>query len=284
MNINFDDYSIGKSIINNIHRECGKLDCDIKIMEVCGTHTRSIHKYAVPSLLPANLKLISGPGCPICVTPQEYISQGVKLAVSRDVIITTFSDVLRVPSSLGSLADARSRGADIRTVYSPLESLEIAKSSDKEVVFIGVGFETTAATIALTLINAKNYGIQNFSILNYLKSMPNALRAITYESPINGYICPGHVGSIIGNDVFNDLATERNIPMVMAGFNSLDILSSILMIINMINRGESGCRNLYKRAVKASGNIKGKNIISSVFDSDSSIWRGLSTIDNSGYK
>ncbi|KMT22235.1 hydrogenase formation protein HypD [Clostridium cylindrosporum] len=285
--MDFNNIDLGKKIINSIHKASSMLKHDIKIMEICGTHTRSIYNYGIPSILPSNIKLISGPGCPICVTPREYIDLGIEVATSENVILATFSDVLRVPGSRDALSNSRSRGYDIRIVHSPLEALNIAKNNIKsEVVLICVGFETTAPSIALTLKKARESNIKNFSILNYLKTMPNALKSLILdnETSIDGFICPGHVGTIVGNKVFDNLARESNTPMTMCGFEAIDILGGIYSLINLIINKDYRCNNLYSRAVSEEGNILAKDLISEVFLSSSSLWRGIGRIENSGYE
>lgn len=260
---------------------------DITIMEVCGTHTMSIMKSGLKELLPKNIRLISGPGCPVCVTPQEYIDISIELSKKDNVIITTFGDLMRVPGAYSSLQKEKALGRDIRVVFSPLDSLDIAKNNlDKEVVFLGVGFETTAPIIALTVYNAKKKEINNLSILSSIKTMPNAMKSLVSnkEIKIDGFICPGHVAAIIGEEDFEKLSKEENLPLVIAGFEILDIISAIYRLVEMKANGESKLENLYTRIVKSEGNKKALNIINTVFELSDSSWRGLGIIEKTGFE
>ena len=260
---------------------------DITIMEVCGTHTMSILKSGLKELLPKNIKLISGPGCPVCVTPQEYIDIAIELCKKDNVIVTTFGDLIRVPGTTSSLKREKALGRDIRVVFSPLASLEIAKNNpDKEVVFLGVGFETTAPIIALAVYNAKEKGIDNLSIFNSIKTMPNAMKSLVFnkELKIDGFICPGHVAAVIGAEAFRKLSIEEKLPLVIAGFEPLDIISAIYRLVEMKVNDEIKLENLYTRLVKDKGNEKALNIINTVFQVADSQWRGLGIIKETGLK
>lgn len=262
-------------------------DEDITIMEVCGTHTMSILKSGLKELLSQNIKLISGPGCPVCVTPQEYIDMAIELCKRENVIITTFGDLMRVPATNSSLQRERALGNDIRTVFSPLDSLDIAENNpDKEVVFLGVGFETTAPIIAITVYNAKKKNIGNLSILNSIKTMPNVMKSLVSEKElkIDGFICPGHVAAVIGAEAFENLSVEANLPLVIAGFELLDIISAVYRLVEMKVNGEVRLENLYTRIVRNKGNEKALNVINTVFEAADSQWRGMGTITGTGFR
>lgn len=260
---------------------------EISIMEVCGTHTMAIFKSGIRELLPSKLKLISGPGCPVCVTPQSYIDTAIQLLKREDIIITTFGDMIKVPGKDSSLRKEKALGRDIRMVYSPLDSLKIAEENpDKEVVFLGVGFETTAPTIALSVKLAHKKNIKNYSVLQSIKTMPNTMKQLILddEVKINGFICPGHVSSVIGVKPFEFLAKDFNIPSVVAGFESGDIAIALYKIIKMINEKEYNVKNVYGRLVNYEGNSKALEIIDEVFQKTDSNWRGLGTIKNTGLR
>ena len=280
----FNDIHLSRKLIEQIRKNTTK---EIRIMEVCGTHTRSIYKYGIDKLLPENIKIISGPGCPVCVTSQSYIDSAIELSKRENIIITTFGDMIKVPGMMSSLQEEKAKGGNIIVVYSPLESLEIAKNNrEKEVVFLGIGFETTAPIIALTLKIAKSEKIENFSIMHSIKTMPNTMKALVLSEDVNidGFIAPGHVATIIGENVFKKLAYESKTPMAICGFKSTEILAGILSIIKMINKNEIKCENLYRGFVKREGNTKAKEVINEVFSPEYSIWRGLGKINDTGYK
>ncbi|NPV54184.1 MAG: hydrogenase formation protein HypD [Firmicutes bacterium] len=265
----------------------------VRFMEVCGTHTMSVFRNGLRALLPPNIHLLSGPGCPVCVTPSGFIDQAIRAGTRRDTIITTFGDLIRVPGSLGTLERARAAEADIRIVYSPLDVLPIAQANPgKLVVFLAVGFETTAPGIALMIQAAESRGIPNISILPGLKRMPPVLRALASPGAgghgLDGLICPGHVAAIIGADSFGFLAGECGLPAVIAGFEPLDLMLAIYKLINQvdqINRGireAPGLENAYKRVVKPGGNTIAWARVQAVFEWSTSVWRGFGPIPGSG--
>ncbi len=258
---------------------------NISIMEVCGTHTNVILKNALKDVLSENIKLINGPGCPVCVTPQGYIDTAIELSKKDNVIITTFGDLIRVPGSNSSLSKEKAKGRDIRVIYSPLDSIEIAKKNiDKEVVFLSIGFETTAPIIALSIKKAKEENIKNYSILNSLKTMPEAMEALVLNPKvkIDGFLCPGNVATIIGENPFFNIAEEYKMPMVISGFEINDILSSIYKLIEMKEKNEYGLINLYSRLVKKDGNKEANNLLRNIFKLTESTWRGLGKVNNAG--
>lgn len=274
--------SISQNLLKNIN---SKANFRISIMEVCGTHTNVILKSGLKDVLSDSIKLINGPGCPVCVTPQGYIDTAIELSKRNDVIITTFGDLIRVPGEKSNLAKEKAKGRDIRVVYSPLDSIKIAKeNSDKEVVFLSIGFETTAPIIALSIKIAKEQGIRNYSILNSLKTMPEAMEALVLNPnvKIDGFLCPGNVATIIGEKPFVEIANKYKIPMVISGFEVNDILASIYMLIEMKEKGQYGLVNLYSRLVKEDGNKEANKLLDSIFTSTESIWRGLGKVNNAG--
>lgn len=274
--------SISQNLLKNIN---SKANFRISIMEVCGTHTNVILKSGLKDVLSDSIKLINGPGCPVCVTPQGYIDTAIELSKRNDVIITTFGDLIRVPGEKSNLAKEKAKGRDIRVVYSPLDSIKIAKeNSDKEVVFLSIGFETTAPIIALSIKIAKEQGIRNYSILNSLKTMPEAMKTLILNPDVNidAFLCPGNVAAIIGEKPFVEIANKYKIPMVISGFEVNDILASIYMLIEMKEKGQYGLVNLYSRLVKEDGNKEANKLLDSIFTSTESIWRGLGKVNNAG--
>lgn len=278
-----EEIKLCKDIIEEIKVNAKK---KINIMEVCGTHTRSIYKYGIDKILPENIKLISGPGCPVCVTGEEFIENAIELSRRENIIIVTFGDMIKVPCSKGSLRIEKAKGRDIRVITSPIQALNIAKNNeDKLIIFLGVGFETTMPAIAVLLKKIKENNINNFYILQEGKQMPKVIETLLEDKDIkiNGFLVPGHVSTVIGVEEFRELGERYSVPMVVSGFGCLDILGSILMIVKMINKKDYNLKNLYKRAVRNSGNIEAKNILNEVFFTSSGMWRGLGEINGTGY-
>jgi hydrogenase expression/formation protein HypD len=259
---------------------------DYIFMEVCGGHTAAIHRFGIPSLLPGNIKLISGPGCPVCVTGTDFIDKSIAYSKMEDVIITTFGDLIRVPGSVSSLEKEKAAGADIRIVLSGLEALEIAKiNSEKKVIFLGIGFETTAPGTAVTIKLAEKNYIKNFFLLSAHKVMPPAMEAIIKEGvKLNGFICPGHVATITGSTVFNFIPEKFNLGCVITGFEPADILQSILMLVRQVNRDTPKVEIQYNRAVTSRGNIIAQRHLSQIFEPCNELWRGFGMITGSGLK
>jgi hydrogenase expression/formation protein HypD len=254
---------------------------DVKIMEVCGTHTVAIRRFGLQRLLPAGVKLVSGPGCPVCVTPDSYINEAVALA-RQGAVITSFGDMLRVPGSRSSLEKERAAGADIRAVYSPLDALKIAANTKKETVFLAVGFETTAPTIAAAALKALENKITNFSLLTALRLVPPALQAlIAADTRLSGFLLPGHVSAIIGRQAYDFLMKHR-LPGVISGFSAEDIISSLLMLLDMHNKDIYNIINNYSRVVRDCGNEKSRAVLAEVFQPEDAEWRGLGFIAGSG--
>ena len=259
----------------------------IRIMEVCGTHTMAIAKSGIKQLLPANIQLISGPGCPVCVTAQEDIERILFLAEKPGVIITTFGDMLRVPGSTGSLQEKQAQGADVRMVYSPLDAVDLARNNrEKEIVFLAVGFETTAPTVAVALETAYQENINNFSIVCLHKLVIPVLRTLLagQETEIHGFLLPGHVSTIIGTVPYEFIPNEFQKACVVSGFEAGDILESIWLISRQLKDGKFKVENQYRRGVKKEGNKVALELIYKYFEPTRSLWRGIGEIENSGLK
>src|SRR4051794_3272990 len=259
-----------------------------KLMEVCGGHTHSIYKYGIDDLLPANVELVHGPGCPVCVIPMGRVDDGIALAQQDGVIFTCFGDMMRVPGSDGSFLEAKAAGADIRMVYSPLDALRIAKANpDRQVVFFAIGFETTAPSTALTLMRAKAEGVPNFSCMcNHVTIVP-PLRALL-DSPdlrLDGFVGPGHVFAVGGARPVEVIPADYGKALVIAGFEPLDLLQSIVMILRQLADGRSDVENQYKRVVPWEGNLRALEVMSEVFELRPHFeWRGLGFISQSALK
>ncbi len=254
-------------------------------MEVCGTHTVNIFRNGIKKMLPTNINLISGPGCPVCVTPIRYIDEIIALSRESDFIITTFGDMIKVPGSTSTLEKEKANGSDIRIVYSTLDALEIARNnSSKKIVFMGVGFETTSPTIASAVLKAQKDEINNFTVLSVAKIISPAMKTLLdgKEVNIDGFICPGHVSAIIGSKPYNFIATQYKVPCVICGFEPLDILQSIYMLVKQIEDGRAEVEIQYKRVVKSEGNKIALDKINEVFKVVDSDWRGIGNIPLSG--
>ena len=257
----------------------------LRIMEVCGTHTMSIFRHGIRSLLPEGITLLSGPGCPVCVTPADHIDAFLAAAKKPEVTIATFGDLIRVPGSEGSLATARAEGAKVEIVYSPMDALVLAqKEPERTVLFPAIGFETTVPTIAATILQAERLGIENFVIIAACKTMPKALDTLLCdeELKIDGLLCPGHVSAIIGSKAYKPFAERHNLACAVAGFEPADILAGLLSLIRQLAEGKPRVENCYTRAVTAEGNRNAQKLIDQVFEPADSPWRGLGTIPGSG--
>ena len=283
----FRDAELGRAVAGQILSlvEPGR---HYKLMEVCGGHTHSIYKYGIDDLLPANVELVHGPGCPVCVIPMGRVDDGIAVAHEDGVIFTCFGDMMRVPGSDGSLLDAKAAGADIRMVYSPLDALRIAKQNpDREVVFFAIGFETTAPSTALTLRRARAEGVPNFSVMCSHVTIVPPLRALL-ESPdlrLDGFIGPGHVSTVVGARPFEFIPIDYGRPVVISGFEPLDILQGIEMILRQLAAGRCEVENQYKRVVPYEGNLRALEVMAEVFELRPHFeWRGLGFISHSGLK
>jgi hydrogenase expression/formation protein HypD len=280
----YRDPELSRKIIQQIKKESQK---EIRLMEVCGTHTVSIFRNGIRSLLPETVSLLSGPGCPVCVTAQNEIDAFIELAQFDDVIIATFGDLIRVPGADSSLRNEQATGRDVRIVYSTFDALEIAKKNpDKNVVFLGVGFETTAPTIAASIQAAHDLNLKNYFVVNAHKLLPPALFTLAQNQEINvdGFILPGHVSVVIGVKAYIPFFEKYNIPCVIAGFEPIDILQAIHMLIQQIEGNVPKIENGYKRAVSFEGNPKAQSIMDMVFEPADAAWRGLGIIPLSGLK
>ncbi len=257
---------------------------EFKFMEVCGGHTMAIYKFGLPALLPENVKLLSGPGCPVCVTDKKYIDKAIAYARCADVIVTTFGDLIRVPGSSSTLARERAKGADIRTVYSSLEALELARETpDKKIVFLGIGFETTAPTSAAAVSEAAQENIDNFYLFSAHKVMPPAMAALIDEGiKIHGYMCPGHVTTITGTSIYEPLVEMYGVSCVISGFEPVDLMQSLSMLVKQQEEGKPAVEIQYKRAVKAEGNLKARTLMNEIFQPRDDWWRGLGVLPESG--
>ena len=256
----------------------------LTLMEVCGTHTMAVAKYGIRGLLPATLRLVSGPGCPVCVTPHGWMDHAIALARRPGTTVCAFGDMMRVPGSTSSLERERAKGADVRILASTLEALSLAEANPgRQVVFLGVGFETTIPTVAVSILEAKSRGLANYSVLSGHKLMPPALEALSSGDPRpDGYLCPGHVSAVLGSEVYEAIVRDHGIGCVIAGFEPLDILQAILMLARQAAEGRPRVENPYSRAVTKEGNVRARRILSQVFEPKDDEWRGLGRIRSSG--
>jgi hydrogenase expression/formation protein HypD len=283
----FRDPELGRALAAEI-REVVPAGQHVKLMEVCGGHTHSIYRYGIDDLLPANVELVHGPGCPVCVIPMGRVDDAIALAHQPGVIFTCFGDMMRVPGSDGTLLEAKAAGADVRMVYSPLDALRIAKSNpDNQVVFFAIGFETTAPSTALTLKRAKAEGVANFSCFcNHVTIVP-PLRALL-ESPdlrLDGFVGPGHVSTVVGARPFEFIPADYGKPVVVSGFEPVDILQSVLMLLTQLRDGRCEVENQYRRIVPYEGNLRALEVMAEVFALRPHFeWRGLGFISHSGLR
>jgi hydrogenase expression/formation protein HypD len=257
------------------------------LMEICGGQTHSLVKNGILEMLPSFITMVHGPGCPVCVTPLGIIDEAIALAGRPEVILCSFGDMLRVPGSSRSLLEAKANGGDVRIVYSPLEAVKIARDNpDREVVFFAVGFETTAPANALSVVQAERLGVNNYSILASHVLVPPAMEAILSdpESKIDAFLAAGHVCTIMGMDEYDPIVEKYNIPIVVTGFEPVDLLQGILMTVQQLERGEARVENQYARVVQREGNKLAQQTIHQVFDVSDRTWRGIGTIPQSGYE
>jgi len=272
---NFRDPELIKKIVTELQN----WKKSVKFMEVCGSHTMAIGHWGIRKLLPKSISLISGPGCPVCVTPSSVIDSLIDL---KDVTIATFGDLVRVPGNKGTLEQARAKGLDVRMIYSPMEALEMAR--EKETVFVGIGFETTIPGIAYTIMEASRQNLKNFSVLPAFKLVPPALDALlsAKDTNVDGFILPGHVSVIIGSDAYSLLPEKFGIGGVVTGFEPLDILIGIKKLTDQIKIEKPEIENEYSRVVSSSGNIQAQKVIKKVLQGEDALWRGLGWIPKSG--
>ena len=257
------------------------------LMEVCGGQTHTIVKYGIDHMIPPEVELVHGPGCPVCVTSLEMIDKAHAIARRPDVIFTSFGDMLRVPGSDSDLLVLKSRGADIRVVYSPIDALKIARANpDKKVVFFAIGFETTAPGNAMAVFQARQQGIKNFSVLVSHVLVPPAIASIL-QSPFNrvqGFLGPGHVCTVMGYQEYEPIAERFHVPIVITGFEPLDILQGVFMTVQQLEKGKWEVENQYPRVVKREGNLMAQDLVNQVFEIGDRKWRGVGSIPKSGYK
>ena len=287
----FRDPDAAKALLTRIHDDAEKLGRSISLMEVCGGHTHTIYRYGLENLLPSSIELVHGPGCPVCVLPMGRVDDALWLAQQPNVILTCFGDMMRVPGSIESLMQARARGADVRFVYSPLDALKLAKENpSKEVIFFGIGFETTAPSTAATLEAARLSNVTNFSVFSNHVAIEPPLQALINggDTNVDGFIAPGHVATIVGTKAFDFLPTQHNKPTVIAGFEPLDILQAVDMLLTQFLARDlygkpARVENQYARVVSEQGNAVALKLMSRVFEVRKTFeWRGLGWIPESG--
>ncbi len=274
-------------LVNEIKRLAGRADRHLRFMEVCGTHTVSIFRAGIRQLLPENVELVSGPGCPVCVTPDDYMDKAITYALRADTIITTFGDMLKVPGSKSSLMEAKTQGADIRIVYSPMDSLNVARENpDKKVIFLAVGFETTAPTAAATVLAAKQAGLTNLYMLSAQKLVPPVMHALLNdpEVHVDGFLLPGHVSVITGTEPFQFLVDEYHMPGVVAGFEPIQILRALVRLMQQAVRGEARIENEYEDVVKPGGSPAAQRATDEVYEPADAGWRGIGIVPKSGLR
>jgi len=259
----------------------------LRFMEVCGTHTVAIFRSGIRQILPENIELVSGPGCPVCVTNDDYIDKAIAYSRRKNFIVATFGDMLKVPGSRSSLAAAQAEGAKIKIVYSPLDCIKLAQENpDKKIIFLAVGFETTAPTAAATVLAAKSQGIKNLFMLSAQKLVPPALKFLLNDAQVkvDGFLLPGHVAVVIGSDAFKFLAEDFKIPSAVGGFEADEILTALASLLEQIDGGKVEVANNYRAVVKAAGNLSAKKILAQVYEVADVSWRGMGKISASGLK
>jgi hydrogenase expression/formation protein HypD len=278
----YRDGALARKLAGEVHRVTTR---PWKIMEVCGGQTHAIVKFGIDELLPQGLTLIHGPGCPVCVTPLEVIDQALELAAQPGVIFTSFGDMLRVPGSTTDLLAAKANGADVRMVYSPLDAVKIAEENPgRDVVFFGVGFETTAPATAMAVFQAAQKGLKNFFMLISHVLVPPAIEALmsSPDCQVQGFLAAGHVCAVMGYEEYYPLAGKYRVPIVVTGFEPLDILHGVLMVVQQLEAGRAEVENQYSRAVRREGNQPAQELIKKVFQVVPRKWRGLGEIPQSG--
>ncbi len=278
----FRDKELSKSLISQVKQSAtGE---KYKIMEVCGTHTMAISRNGLRSVMPDNVMLVSGPGCPVCVTSQGEIDTFFQL-LDRGVDVITFGDLIRIPSSTGmTLADARANGAGVHVIYSPLDSIKLAKNNPtKKFTFLGVGFETTVPIVAHLILEIEKQGIENLTVFSMCKTMPKAIELLLSDAElqIDGFLCPGHVTTVTGVALYEPIIEAKK-AAVVAGFEPVEMLDAINEVINQVNSGEFKVENKYKRVVAEQGNEIARNLMYKVFEPCTSVWRGLGALEGSG--
>lgn len=280
-----DEYRDGAAARRFVDAIAAQLTRPWTLMEVCGGQTHAIVRYGIDELLPDGLTLVHGPGCPVCVTPREYVDKAIEISLHPNVVFCSFGDMLRVPGTHGDLLGARARGADVRVVYSPLDAVEIAREApEREIVFFAVGFETTAPANALACWRAKREGLANFSMLASHVLVPPAIRALL-ESPgnrVQGFLAAGHVCTIVGYEEYEPIAAQYGVPIVVTGFEPLDILEGVYLCVRQLESGQARVENQYSRSVRRAGNREAQAVMQDVFRVVPRRWRGIGDIESSG--
>jgi hydrogenase expression/formation protein HypD len=282
-----DEYRDKKRVEMLVDRIRKKASGSWNIMEICGGQTHSLLKNGLIDLLPDQVVMIHGPGCPVCVTPTSMIDKAIQLAFLPGVILCSYGDMLRVPGSEKSLLKAKAEGANVQMVYSPLDALSLAmKNKNKQIVFFAVGFETTAPANALSVVQAKKKGIDNFSILSSHVLVPPAMEAILQdeETHVQGFLAAGHVCSVMGTIEYDPISVKYGVPVVVTGFEPIDLLNGILTTVTMLEDGKAGVDNRYGRVVLKNGNLQAKRIMYEIFETGNREWRGIGVIPDSGLK
>jgi hydrogenase expression/formation protein HypD len=272
--------------LEEIRRLAGSLGREVRIMEVCGTHTVSIRRAGLRSLLPENVRLLSGPGCPVCVTPAGYIDLALSLLDQPDLVVATFGDMLKVPGASGSSLSSRMGSGRLRILYSPAELPALARAGARPVVFLGVGFETTAPTVAAAFLQAAREDIRNLYLFAAFKTVPPALRALLAdpESRLDGFLLPGHVSAILGLEPYRFLEQPGGLPGAVTGFEPLDLLRGILDLLRQIAAGTHRIENSYPRVVRPRGNPRAREVLAELLEPEDALWRGLGPIPASGLR
>lgn len=279
-----DEYR-DKALVLKLAEDIRKISTrPVSLMEVCGGHTMSIQRFGLPSLLPETIRLLSGPGCPVCVSSRKYLDQAIAYSRLPNVIIATYGDLIRVPGSTSSLDREKAQGADVRIVYAIMDAIEIArKNPSKKVVFLGIGFETTAPASAAGILGAFRQNIFNFHLFSSHKIMPPAMAALIDEGvKIDGYIAPGHVSTITGTSIYREIAEKYHLGCVIAGFEPVDLIEAILMLVSQIETHDQKVEIQYRRAVRPEGNLKAREMMEEVFELRDDWWRGLGVLPASG--
>lgn len=276
-----------KQMLEELHQLVQKINRPLKIMEVCGTHTVEIFRHGVRDIIPKSITLLSGPGCPVCVTSIQDVDAAIAIAKNPGVVLATFGDMMRVPGGTQSMLEARSEGADIRVLYSPLDALKLAQQHpDKQIVFFATGFETTSPLIAGTLEHAEEKGIKNFSIYAAFKLVPPAMKALL-DSPdvyVDGFLLPGHVSTIIGKKPYEFIASQYHKPSVITGFDAPEIIEGILMVVRQIAEKRASIEIQYTNVVREEGNPRAVELLEEYFEPADAYWRGIGCIPLSGLK
>lgn len=276
-----------REMLEELHVLMSGINRPLKLMEVCGTHTVEIFRHGIRGVIPKTITLLSGPGCPVCVTSIHDVDMAIAIARRPEVVLVTFGDMMRVPGGKESLLEARSEGADVRVMYSPMDALKLAQTEkNKQIVFFATGFETTSPLIAATVFEASRLGVPNFSIFSSHKLVPPALKALL-DSPdvkVDGFILPGHVSTIIGKKPYEFVATQYHIPSVITGFEAKEIIEGILMIVRQISQKRAEIEIQYRNIVKEEGNPRAVALLDQVFEPTDAYWRGIGVLPGSGLK